>query len=645
MKKKFYVTTPIYYVTAKPHLGSLYSTLIADVVARWNQLLGYGSYFVTGTDEHGQKVAQAAAQAGLGPQEFVDSLIPAYQKVWNFYHIEYDQFMRTSSAKHKIGAQTLVSTLLESGDIYVDVYEGWYCTSCETFVTRGDTPANNAPSCPSCNGTTTFLKEQTYFFKLSAYQQKLLAFYAKNPDFITPKERFNEVIRFVEDGLKDLSISRTTVPWGVPFPGDEKHTIYVWVEALCNYITAVGYGDPKAKNCFADMWPADLHIIGKDIIRFHAVYWPALLMAAELALPKRLLVHGWITVDQKKMSKSAGNAIDPYYLATKYGAEEVRYYLLRHMPITQDGDFSTTNLEQSITSELANTLSNLFNRMTVLANTHNLTTIQIPTAWSVPAKEVHAACDTMISSYNEHMKNYYIHLALGTVWDFLHIVNAYFHAQEPWKLIKSDQTLCMEVLSVVSHSLYAVATLLLPIMPYKMMELIQGLGHTYTYGIDTLEIMQINRWHKTFSLTLIKPLFVKIDQERQMVAESESKQEKPLIHQTNSIESDIDIEDIKKIALHVGYIQDVQPIAKSDKLLQLLVDFGPLGTRTILAGIKQFYTSEQLINTQAIFVYNLKPRTMMGIQSHGMMLMAKDEHNVPHIVRPIHKVPNGTRLA
>jgi methionyl-tRNA synthetase len=646
VNKKFYVTTPIYYVTAKPHIGSLYSTLIADVVARWNQLLGYGAYFVTGTDEHGQKVAQAAELAGMRPQEFVDSLIPAYQHAWQLSDIQYDQFMRTSSAKHKVGAQKLVSTLLASGDIYVDLYEGWYCAPCETFVTKGSAEKNEqAPTCPSCGGATTFLKEQTYFFKLSAYQDKLLAFYAACPNFVTPKERFNEVLRFVEGGLRDLSISRTTVPWGVPFPGDDAHTIYVWVEALCNYITAVGYGDPLAQACFADMWPADLHVIGKDIIRFHAVYWPALLMAAGLPVPKRLLVHGWITIDQKKMSKSLGNVIDPVALVTEYGSDAVRYYLLRHMPITQDGDFSKTDLEHAVTADLANTLSNLFNRMAVLARTHQVTAVHPSASWSVDGLALHGACNTMIRAYTEYMEDYYFHLALASVWQFLHAVNAYFHAQEPWKLAKTDRAAFMEVLSVVSHSLYAVAVLLLPIMPRKMHELLAGVGCEYTHGVDTLVSMQIERWHRTFSLSVLEPLFVKIELKGDAVrvdpvSESVAAKEIPRAEEVY-----ITLDDLLSVALHVGTIESAEPLAKSDKLLRLQVNLGELGTRTILAGIKQFYTPELLIGLQAVFVCNLKPRTMAGVESHGMMLMAKNGEGVPQVVRPVQVVPNGTRLS
>src|SRR5579863_171275 len=306
--KKFYVTTPIYYVTAKPHLGSLYSTLLEDVIARWNKLQGKEVFFLTGTDEHGQKVAQAAQAAGKDPQAFVDSFIPDYKKAWNVYDLQYDLFIRTTYQFHIHGVQQFIQRLIDNGHVYKSEYSGMYCISCETFVVDG------AKSCPSCGRETIWFSEETYFFKLHSFAERLLEFYRANPDFIVPKERFNEVISFVESGLHDLSLSRSSVPWGVPFPGDPKHTVYVWVDALCNYITGIGYGDSAKQELFKNWWPADLQILGKDIIRFHAVYWPALLMAAELPLPKKMLVHGWIKVDKQKMSKSLGNVVDPVHL-------------------------------------------------------------------------------------------------------------------------------------------------------------------------------------------------------------------------------------------------------------------------------------------------------------------------------------------
>ena len=386
-QEKFYVTTPIYYVTAKPHLGSLYSTLLADVVARWNKLKGKRTFFLTGTDEYGQKVALQAEKAGKQPQEFVDSFIPAYKELWADYEIVYNHFIRTTDEDHVKAVQQWITMLIAKGDIYKAFYEGWYCTHCETFVTekeidpQGVYGADSGPACPSCARPTKAVSEETYFFRLSAYQDKLLKFYKENPTFVVPKERLNEVINFVESGLKDLSISRTTISWGIPFPGDAKHVTYVWADALNNYITGIGYGNQLREKDFHQWWPADLHILGKDIIRFHAIFWPAFLMASGLPLPKQLLVHGWITVDNQKMSKSFGNVIDPVELLQKYGADQVRYYLVRQMAVNQDGNFSITDLEQRITADLANDLGNLLNRMTALAEKFDAMVINPPAAW------------------------------------------------------------------------------------------------------------------------------------------------------------------------------------------------------------------------------------------------------------------------
>ena len=360
---KFYVTTPIYYPTSRPHLGHLYSTLLADVAARWHKLRGYKTFFMTGTDEHGQKIAEAAAKAHKTPKEFVDSFIDAYKELWNSYDIVYDYFARTTDEHHIKAVQQWIRQLQASGDIYKSYYTGFYCTPCETYVTEKDEQPpleeGMAPVCGMCSRETVYIKEESYFFRLSAYQDRLLAFYEENLDFIVPAERLNEVISFVKGGLKDLSISRTTVSWGIPFPDDPKHVSYVWADALNIYITAVGFGNEARREEFNFWWPADLQIMGKDIVRFHAVYWPAFLMATGLAEPKQLLVHGWFKVNQQKMSKSFGNVVDPQTLLSAYGADAVRYYLIRHMAITQDSEFSIIDLEQRISSDLANDLGNL----------------------------------------------------------------------------------------------------------------------------------------------------------------------------------------------------------------------------------------------------------------------------------------------
>jgi len=642
VKKTFYVTTPIYYVNAKPHLGSLYSTLIADVIARWQMLKGEKTFFLTGTDEHGQKVAQAAHQAGKSPQEFVDSIIPAFKSVWERYDIAYNIFMRTTLASHKQGAQQLVAQLLKQGDVYKSLYEGWYCVSCETFVTNKDITDTDTVLCTTCGRPTTHVAEETYFFKLSAYQEKLLQWYKDNPHFITPKERSHEIINFVESGLKDISISRTTVPWGVPFPDDSVHTIYVWVEALCNYITAIGYGDSAKQQEFNTIWPADVHVVGKDIIRFHAVYWPALLMAAGLALPKRFLVHGWITVDKQKMSKSLGNVIDPITLCDEYGVDPVRYFLLKHIPITQDGNFSYADLEQCITSELANNLGNLLNRMVMLAEKNNSMSIDAPQQFSPEALKVHAACIDMMHTYDRHMQDYYFHLALNEILHFLHIVNAYFHANEPWKLAKTNMPAFKEVLSVVAHSLRAVAFYIMPVMPEKMRELLQGLGITYTQDTDIFETLRLDNWNQPFTLVTLLPLFTKPDtlmnDEKTVSSIAQQTTQEP-VH-----ESTIEFSDWAKVVLRIGTITSAEPVDNSDKLLRMQVDFGTFGLRQILAGIKPFCAIEDIVGTQTVFVYNLKPRKMAGLESQGMLLAGKDEKGAPTIIRPISTVPNGTQL-
>lgn len=638
--KRFYITTPIYYVTAKPHLGSLYSTLIADVLARYQRLCGRDTYFLTGTDEHGQKVAQAAAQANVSPQEFVDSFIPAYTDCWRQYGIEYNQFIRTTDTAHVQRAQAFVAKLEEAGYMYKAAYEGWYCTPCETFLTDKDIQTTEAPLCPSCSRATVWVSEDTYYFKLSAFQEPLLKFYAENPDFITPKERFNEVMRFVESGLKDLSISRTTVPWGVKFPRDEKHTIYVWVEALCNYITAVGYGDAELMKQFNTCWPADLQVLGKDIVRFHAVYWPALLMAAGLPVPHRLLVHGWITVDHQKMSKSLGNVVDPLALHAHYGADPVRYYLMKHMPVTHDGNFSIADLEQTITADLANTLGNLFNRASVLAQTISQGVVAVSQPFSSDAQKVLDGEAVCIGEYQRYMEQGLLHLALQSVQTYLHSLNQYFHATAPWKLAKTDRDAALEVLAVIARGLHAAALLLWPVMPRVMVQLLNALSiDTHSISALRFEALEHAAPH-AYTYAVISPLFIKPELKKI----TEPKMEK-LVETKPVVETPaITIEDLVKVQLAVGTITSAEAVEKSDKLIKLSVDFGAHGVRQILTGLRLHHKPEVLAGIQAVFVLNLKPRMMMGLESHGMLLTAADEQGVPQPVKPVVAVPNGAVL-
>ena len=631
-RQKFYVTTPIYYVTAKPHLGSLYSTLMADVLARWHKIQNNRVFFLTGTDEHGQKIAKAAAQAGKEPKPFVDSFIPTYKDAWKKFEIDYTYFIRTTDDYHVKAIQEWLEKLIKQGDIYKSFYEGWYCIHDEAFVPEQEAAGKEAPLCPNCGRPTEWLAEETYFFRLSAYQDRLLKFYEEHPDFIIPKERSLEVINFVKSGLKDLSISRTTVKWGIPFPGDSKHVTYVWADALNNYLTGIGYGQKGREKEFASWWPADIQVMGKDIVRFHAIYWPAFLMASGLALPKHLLVHGWIKVGGAKMSKSLGNVVDPIELYGTYGPDPIRYYLMRQLAITHDGEFSIEDLEQKIGSDLADDLGNLLNRMITLALKYDVKEITSPEAWSDRTLTLRDQALDMIAAFRIQMDDCLFHQALNVLWKFINQVNAYFHESEPWKVAAKDKKHFIEILAATAESLRCIAIVLWPIMPQKTEELLAALGQKLSLDVDNLEELSLGHWRHTFMIHKIEPLFAK-------PAENLAAQVVSAPSQTH-----ITIDDFTKVVLQVGTIEHAEKVEKSDKLLKLQVDFGPTGKRQVLSGIAKWYAPVDLIGKQAIFVTNLAPRAMMGLESQGMLLMAEKPDGSSTILSPLSPAVNGTRL-
>ncbi|MFC1895000.1 methionine--tRNA ligase, partial [Candidatus Dependentiae bacterium] len=604
---KFYITTPLYYVNSKPHLGTLYTTLIADAIARWQKLCGKDVFFLTGTDEHGQKIAETAEKHNKKPKEFVDSMLAPFQDTWKKYEIEYNKFIRTTDKDHQEAVTKWVKTLQNNSDIYKSVYTGWYCVPCESYVTvdsEGTKDDKDNYLCPNCKRILKEISEESYFFRLSAYQDQLLEFYENNPHFITPKERLNEVISFVKSGLNDLSISRKNVKWGIPFPGDKGHTIYVWGDALNNYISAIGYGkdDKKSQENFNYWWPANLQLLGKDIIRFHAVYWPAFLIAAGLKLPKKLLVHGFILSDGEKMSKSIGNVMDPNQLADWYGVEQIRYYLLRQMPITQDGLFSLKDVENRISGDLANNLGNLLNRTVTLALNNDLKKVGLIKSPELSTLSLKDKCEEAFRNFWDEMNHNHLHIALSGLWKFISEVNAFFHHQKPWEVAKKDKEFFEEIISGVCHSLYSIAVLLWPIMPKKMELLLQSIGHNFDLKNNYEEILRKNEWNLKFKLTKTKdPLFIRPESH---VKEIEKTEEKIAEKQTEYI----DINDFSKVQLHVGKIIECNNVKGSKKLYKMQVDFGNLGVRQILAGVAVSFKPDELIGNLGVYVLNLKPR-------------------------------------
>jgi methionyl-tRNA synthetase len=649
---KYYITTPIYYATAKPHLGSLYSTVLADVACRWHQMLGYQTFFLTGTDEHGQKIASAAAKLNLKPQELLDQEVPAYKDLWQKYEINYTKFIRTTEQVHKEVVQKWLLKLVEQGQIYKDSYKGWYCTPCETFV-KDASPEAIDVACTSCLRPAVYVSEEAYFFRLSAYQDRLLEFFAANPNFIMPQERLMEVVRFVESGLKDLCVSRATVSWGIEFPNDPKQTVYVWADALSNYITAIGYLRDEQ---FAYWWPADIHIMGKDIVRFHAVYWLAFLMALDLPLPRQLLVHGWIKVGEQKMSKSLGNTVDPVQLANQYGSEQVRYYLASQLAINHDAEFSIRALENCINSDLVNGIGILLNRAITLAFNHDLKHLSPQDYAKDHAMEYQQIFASTIDEILTHWNKYHFHQVISGVQKMVDQANRFFHQAEPWKVAKNDRAEFVNIMAITFNSLRVIGHLLWPFMPCKMVELLSMLQIELIHSKDL--IMALKDWRNHFVLTKAAPLFEKIEikmfdnlveTKKDISIENSIQKNSQSDAQTNlpKIDDLIEIADFAKCKIVIGTILSCENVEKSDKLVLMKVDCGEYGIRQILSGVRPFIMPADLINKQALFVVNLKPRKVMGYESQGMMLSAAslvDEKRVLNRILVTDCLPNGANV-
>jgi methionyl-tRNA synthetase len=654
---RFYITTPIYYVNDYPHIGHAYCTVCADFFARYHRLKGDATYFLTGTDEHGQKVQKSAAAEGIAPQELADRVVTRYYELWKQMEITNDDFIRTTQERHKRGVVEVLKRLIGAGDVYKASYRGPYCVPCEAFF-----PENQVVDgkCPDFGHPMTVLEEESYFFRLSRYQEPLLKLYAERPDFVLPPSRMNEVRSFVEGGLKDLSISRTSITWGIPFPGDEKHVLYVWLDALSNYMTALGFGaGDRAK--YETFWPADVHLIGKDILRFHAVYWPAFLMSAGLPLPRHVYAHGWWMKDQSKMSKSLGNVVDPRPYVQEFGADAVRYFLLREKPIETDGSFSDEAFLDRLNADLANDLGNLASRLT------NLLERQAEGKAGTGDGSLKQRTALALEAYHEAMARYSPRDALSALWSLISDLNKYLVEREPWAKPGSPEALA--TLSEAARSLRLVALAAQPAMPACAPRIEEALGFEPTDFVNA-------RWEdrQRGAAKKLTGLFPRVDKQEYFARLGRERGDEPRnqrINEGKKMDEEkktpecpaqppapqaaapvppppeqafekITIDEFRRVELRAGKILEAERVPKSNKLIRMVVDFGS-ERRQIVGGIGKKYTPEELVGKTCPFVYNLQPAKLMGVESNGM-IMAGNLDGEPVLLQFLEEVPPGSKI-
>ncbi len=657
-KDKYYITTPIYYPSGKWHIGTCYTTIICDALARFKRLDGYDVFFLTGTDEHGQKIQKAAQAAGKSEKEYLDNIVGQLRNLWQVLGISYDKFIRTTDEYHKRAVQKIFTALYEKGDIYKNEYEGWYCVPCESFWTKSQLVDGK---CPDCGREVQLTKEESYFFRLSKYQKVIEKLLEDNPTFLMPRSRQNEMINnFIKPGLQDLCVSRTTFDWGVQVPFDTKHVVYVWLDALFNYATALGYmGDDDS--LFRKYWPADVHMMAKEIIRFHSIIWPAFLTALDLPLPGKVFGHGWIMFGSDKMSKSKGNVVDPFILSDRYGADALRYYILRVVPFGQDGVYSNEMFVKTRNSDLANTLGNLVSRTLAMVNQY---------FGQVPEPCEDEGTDAELKELNMRLYDKVAALmdepdvsgAMDAIWEVLHRANKYIDECEPWALAKdeSKRTRLSGVLYNLVETIRRVAVLLQAFMPGTAAKILTSLG---IKDGELSGFASLKKWGAMPAGGKVvkgEPLFARLDINKELkeldaiaasvevkgdVKGADNGEDKRADKAEGVITVDsINIEDFEKIDLRVGTVVDSKRVEKTDKLLCSQIDLGEGKPRTVVSGIAKYYAPEDIIGKQVIVVANLKPVKLRGILSEGMVLCASDAEGNLTLITPAKGIASGSEV-
>ncbi|MCE5162298.1 methionine--tRNA ligase [Staphylococcus aureus] len=651
-KETFYITTPIYYPSGNLHIGHAYSTVAGDVIARYKRMQGYDVRYLTGTDEHGQKIQEKAQKAGKTEIEYLDEMIAGIKQLWAKLEISNDDFIRTTEERHKHVVEQVFERLLKQGDIYLGEYEGWYSVPDETYYTESqlvDPQYENGKiiggKSPDSGHEVELVKEESYFFNISKYTDRLLEFYDQNPDFIQPPSRKNEMINnFIKPGLADLAVSRTSFNWGVHVPSNPKHVVYVWIDALVNYISALGYLSDD-ESLFNKYWPADIHLMAKEIVRFHSIIWPILLMALDLPLPKKVFAHGWILMKDGKMSKSKGNVVDPNILIDRYGLDATRYYLMRELPFGSDGVFTPEAFVERTNFDLANDLGNLVNRTISMINKYF--DGELP-AYQGPLHELDEEMEAMaletVKSYTESMESSQFSVALSTIWKFISRTNKYIDETTPWVLAKDDSQKDMlgNVMAHLVENIRYAAVLLRPFLTHAPKEIFEQLNINNPQFMEFSSLAQYGVLTEPIMVTgQPKPIFPRLDSEAEIAYIKESMQPPATEEEKEEIPSkpQIDIKDFDKVEIKAATIIDAEHVKKSDKLLKIQVDLDS-EQRQIVSGIAKFYTPDDIIGKKVAVVTNLKPAKLMGQKSEGMILSAEKDGVLTLVSLPS-AIPNG----